>query len=89
MFLIWLYGGDDLIEFLNYVNSYHGQFKYTWEHSDKQITYLDVKVKIVDNKIITDVHSKETYSHQYLDHRSCHPKHVKVGIPYGQALRLR
>ncbi len=26
---------------------------------------------------------------QYLDFRSCHPKHVKQAIPYGQALRLR
>ena len=26
---------------------------------------------------------------KYLDYRSCHPKHVKMGIPYGQALRLR
>ena len=81
MFLIWLNGGDTLIEFLNYVNSYHPQMKYTWEHSEKQITYLDVKVKIMDNKIITDVYSKETDTHQYLDHRSCHPKHVKMGIP--------
>ena len=24
-----------------------------------------------------------------MDYRSCHPKHVKMGIPYGQALRLR
>ena len=28
-------------------------------------------------------------THQYLDYRSCHPKHVKQAIPYGQALRLR
>ena len=40
VFLNWLYGGDALIEFLNYVKSYHGQIKYTWECSDKQITYL-------------------------------------------------
>ena len=33
--------------------------------------------------------SKPTDTHQYLDYRSCHPKHVKQAIPYGQALRLR
>ena len=26
---------------------------------------------------------------QYLDFKSCHPKYVKRGTPYGQALRLR
>ena len=26
---------------------------------------------------------------QYLNSRSCHPTHVKRGIPYGQALRVR
>ena len=39
--------------------------------------------------ITTDVYSKPTDTHQYLDKRSCHPGHVKRGIPYGQALRLR
>ena len=41
------------------------------------------------NGLVTDVYSKPTDAHQYLDHRSCHPNHVKKGIPYGQALRLR
>ena len=41
------------------------------------------------NGLVTDVYSKPTDAHHYLDHRSCHPNHVKKGIPYGQALRLR
>ena len=28
-------------------------------------------------------------THQYLDSKSCHPTHVKRGIPYGQALWMR
>ena len=41
--------------------------------------------------LITDVYSKPTDTHQYLklDYKSCHPEHVKKGIPYGQALRRR
>ena len=35
------------------------------------------------------MYSKPTDTHQYLDFRSCHPRHVKEAIPYGQALRLR
>ena len=27
-------------------------------------------------------------SHQYLDFKSCHPRHTKISIPYAQARRL-
>ena len=46
-------------------------------------------MEIKENRVITDAYCKKTDTHQYLDYRSCHPKHVKMGIPYGQALRLR
>ena len=32
---------------------------------------------------------KPSDTHQYLHINSCHPKHCKTAIPYGQALRLR
>lgn len=35
------------------------------------------------------VYSKPVDAHQYLNFRSCHPPHVKRGIPYSQALRLK
>ena len=46
-------------------------------------------MEIKENRITTDVYCKETDTHQYLEYRSCHPKHVKMEIPYGQALRIR
>ena len=46
-------------------------------------------VKVSDNKISTDLYCKLTDTRQYLDNKSCHPKHVKQSIPYGQALRIR
>ena len=55
----------------------------------ENISYLDFRIKVRDNKISTDVYSKPTDSHQYLDNRSCHPRHVKQGIPYCQGLRIR
>ena len=54
-----------------------------------EISYLDVKVEIKENRVITDAYCKKTDTHQYLDYRSCHRKYVKMGIPYGQALRLK
>ena len=37
----------------------------------------------------TDLYIKPTDKYQYLHIGSCHPKHTKSAIPYGQALRLR
>ena len=57
--------------------------------SKEKISYLDVMVSLEDGKLSTDVYHKPTDAHQYLNFRSCHPPHVKKGIPYGQALRLK
>ena len=46
-------------------------------------------VRLKNNKLRTDIYSKPTDTRQYLNHKLCHPSHVKRGIPYGQALRLR
>ena len=63
--------------------------KYTWEWSYEKLSYLDVMVMVQGNKISTDVYCKPTDTHQYLHYGSCHPRHVKKGIPYGQALRVK
>ena len=89
VFFIWLYGKARLLAFFDYVNSYHQTIKYTWEWSKSEVSYLDVKFKLKGRKINTDVYSKPTDTHQYLDFKCCHPKCVKEGIPYGQALRLK
>ena len=89
IFLIWLHGRESLLEFLDYVNSYHELIKYTWRWSYEKLSYLDVMVMVQGNKISTDVYCKPTDTHQYLHYGSCHPRHVKKGIPYGQALRIK
>ena len=37
----------------------------------------------------TDVYHKPTDTHQYLNFKCCHTPHVKRGIPYSEALRLK
>ena len=46
-------------------------------------------VMVQDNKISTDLYCKPTDTHQYSHYGSRHPRHVKKGIPYGQALRVK
>ena len=89
IFFIWLHGEERLFEFFEYVNNYHDTIKYTWEWSERESSYIDVLVMLKNNRISTDVYSKQTDTHQYLDSRSCHPTHVKRRIPCGQALRMR
>ena len=42
-----------------------------------------------NNKISTDVFCKPTDAQQYLDMKSCYPRHVKQGIPYELTHRVR
>ena len=90
IFFIWMHGEQRLREFLNFINSYYNTIKYTWDWSMSQVSFLDVTIsKDVGGSVFTDVYSKPTDTHQYLESSSCHPRHVKQAIPYGQALRLK
>ena len=63
--------------------------KFTSDYSDRSINFLDVQISISDNgEISTDLYTKPTDTHQYLQATSCHPNHTKKGIPYSQALRI-
>jgi hypothetical protein len=86
---IWLHGIERLEKFLKFINYFHKTISYTWDYSANQVSFLDVTIcKEVGGGISTDVYSKPTDTHQYLDFRSFHPKHVKQAILYGLALRL-
>ncbi len=52
-------------------------------------TFLDTKVIIKNNHIITDLYQKPTDSHNYLMYDSAHPQSCKDSIPYSQLLRIR
>ena len=89
VFVIWLHSEEELNLFLARLNSFHKTIKFTWEKGYKQISYLDVRVSLEDGLLHTDVYSKPTDTHQYLNYKSCHPPRVKRGIQYGQALRFK
>ncbi|XP_039261676.2 uncharacterized protein LOC120337843 [Styela clava] len=88
-FLIWTHGKEKLSEFVTLANSLHPTIKFTFECSTNWITFLDVKVHIINNKLETEIFSKETDSHQYLSPSSCHPKHVTKNIPKSLFIRIR
>ena len=79
-----------LEKFLSNLNSHHATIKFTASWSTEEIIFLDTRVYLNNQQHIkTDLHVKPTDTHQYLHNKSCHPRHCKTAIPYGQALRLR
>jgi hypothetical protein len=52
------------------------------EASFKNLAFLYLFIMEEDSCITTDLYSKETDIHEYLDFRSCHPSHTKQNIPY-------
>ena len=63
--------------FLEKIESTHPIIKFTEDWSDSSVNFVDVKVTMKDGKITTDLYSKPTNTHQYLNSSSCQPYHCK------------
>ena len=63
--------------------------RFTMERSMSNIPFLDNLIHLEQNgRIVTDLFSKPTDTHMYLNYKSCHPKHVKLNIPFNLASRI-
>ena len=91
VFFIWEHGEESLKEFLSYLNTLHPtlQFDSPVQYSTETLDFLDVTVTKIGNRLKTDLFTKVTDTHQFLEFSSCHPYHTKRSIPYSQTLRLR
>ena len=89
VFLIWTHGEEELDRFILHCNAKHHTIKFTAERSYKCLPFLDVMVELRDGHLHTDLYSKPTDTHQYLQWSSCHPRHTKESLPYSLAFRLR
>ena len=89
VFFIWTESEEKLKGFLNRLNDFHPNLKFTHEKSKSSVSFLDVSVSIVDNKIETDLYCKPTDCHQFLHFNSAHPFHNKKSIVYSQGLRIK
>ena len=91
IFAIWTHSLTELFNFRDYLNKQHNTIKFTMEHSQKRIIFLDTWVIIdqINHRLIVELYTKPTDMHNYLLFSSFHPKHTKRGGPYGQFLRIR
>ena len=89
IFMIWDYGSSDLDTFIDYLNSCNDNIKFSSEISETELNFLDVTVKVKNQRLTTDLYTKPTDRNTYLPYNSAHPKHCVKGLPYGQFLRIR
>ena len=70
------------------------KIRFTMEASQSEMVFLDTKVSTVESEeghvfLTTDIYSKKTDTHQYLNPKSCHPENQVRAIPIGVADRIR
>ena len=81
-FLIWTESEDELEGFLQRLNAFHPNLKFTHEKSKVSITFLDVTVIINGEEFETDLYCKPTDCHQFPEFKSAHPIQIKKMIVY-------
>ena len=82
----------DLVQFTEYMNtmsSVKDKIKFTLEHSETELGFLDNKVDLNNGFLIPEIYLEPTDSHEYLNSKSSHPPNVAKNIPYSVALRVR
>ena len=74
--------------FYKLMNELHPDLQFIFEELTKNINFLDINLKIINNKLHFDVYHKPTNSFSYLHHKSCHPPHMKNNITLSLARRI-
>ena len=87
-FFIWAASEKELDEFLNRVNSFHPNLRFTHERSRESLNLLDAIVKTQQGEFVTDLYCKSTDGHKYLHFDSCHASHTKTSIVYRTIRKL-
>ena len=88
VFFIWTHGEDQLKSLYDAFNSFHPTIRLTMDYSAESVSFLDTRISIQDQQLVTSLHRKPTDNLTMLHCSSFHLRHVKKAIPYGQALRI-
>ena len=55
IFIIWQHGMESLLLFIEHLNGYSANVKFTYSFSKEKVSFLDTCVKLEDNQLITDL----------------------------------
>ena len=83
VFFLWTYGEEKLRRFLDNLNNYDPNIKFTHEYNKKEILFLDLKVGIKICNITADLYVEDIDRHQYLQYTSAHPYQTKKSVVFG------
>ena len=86
-FFICTHGKEHLETFLQELNNFNPDLKFTFESNDKEIPFLGLKVKLNVGKTSTDLYIKSADRYQCLHFISSHPNHNKRAT-CSQGLRM-
>ena len=95
IFFIWDNDGISLQSFLKFYNSYNTNKKmkstinFTFNYSKQQVIFLDTRVSFQHNVLVSQLYSKPTSVHQYLQRNTFHPPSLLKSIPKSQFIRIR
>ena len=88
VFFIWTHGKERLSLFLEDLNNFYSNIKFSHEVNKETIHFLDPNIGLSDGNISTDLYVKPTDRHQFLHYTSSHPDHTKRSIVFSQVLRV-
>ena len=82
IFFVWTHGEAELKKFMEGLNIFLSNLKFTYESPKKRVAFLDLNVSLENGSVTADLHIKGTDCHQYLHCSSSHPDHIKNSIIY-------
>ena len=87
-FIIWKGDTQTLEIFQGILQDLHPSIKFTVEKNKHNIPFLDVMIIKDGENITTDIYRKPTDTLNYIDYKSCHPRHTRINIPFNLAKRI-
>ena len=89
IFFIWTGSKDQLITFLNDLNTKHNSIKFEYKIAQSNIPFLDTDVYFKNNRLYINICRKETDRQKFFRIDSEHPISLRSRIPYRQVLKVK
>ncbi|XP_077113033.1 uncharacterized protein LOC143768226 [Ranitomeya variabilis] len=80
---------EECQDFVNTLNDNPWNIRLTSQYSQGDIEFLDLKLSVMETRIVTTLYRKPTATNSLLHFTSFHPQHLKRGIPKGQFYRVK
>ena len=75
-------------QFYDLINSLDEYLKFIFENPSRNLNFLEIQLKIVNNTLVFYIYYNPTNSFSYLTYSSCHPSHTKNNIALSLAKRI-